>query len=409
MIGPQMNYQNLDNYKRDLQRVYKRIFSGVIKESFLIEMVNRIEKDQRYANIFLSHNDVNYLLSAESVATGNKYDSLALCKMIAMCHYANTVSMTDYERGKCQNDESYKNHLINNVLMMFHLEKITIADFSHSSLESFLPIIYYVSALNNIIGAKYDEVVQNKTKIQGIKNADFNLRMLYKIIIKIKACISLINLGATDELMTIYRTLIELFMTFASLWDQNEEAIKSYEKFDKVSFEMNYGGSMPDDLRLAAKRLHIDPVKYANYGWILNIEDYQKIKNKHKSVGLGTLASILDIKCGYFCPNFGSELYKFYKAGNPQTHGTLLIMNYFQLELHIFQNIAVMIKYICHVLSGHLIGTTFKYGDLDLVDVLSAVLNDSRKVYDWLNSNEKNLEKTNNDYRNRIVCTFRMK
>lgn len=405
-----VNYlENPAVYKRELYRAFKRIFSGAIKESFLIDMVNKVENDPRYGIIFLGTNDPNKLLSLDSVATGNGFNSAGTCKMIVMCHYANTVLLNDYERGKRQENKLYKEKLTDDVMKMFRIEKLATPDFSNSSLESYLPIIFYTAALNNYLGNKYDEFVNQKVVLNTKYNYDFNYRTIYKLIMKIKSCINLADIRATDELMVIYRTLIELFMTFAALWDQNNAVINSFYEFDQAAFDNNYNGTIPEHIKLMAKDIGVNEVKFVNYGWIKNLPEFKTLSNKSRAFSMGGLAKILDTKCGYFCQDFGSELYKFYKACNPQTHGTMLVMNYFQLELHIFQNIAVMLKFICEVMSEHLFNFDFKFGNIDLIDELSIALNDSRKVFDWLNSDQKNLDKTNLDYRDRAICSMRMK
>ena len=198
-------------------------------------------------------------------------------------------------------------------------------------------------------------------------------------------------------------------MTYAALWDGSESVINSFFEYDQAAFDYNYSGTIPDSIKILARDMGADPVKFVNYGWIKNLNEFKDLVNKPRSFNLGGLGKILDKKCGYFCPDFGSELYKFYKTCNPQTHGTMLIMNYLQLELHIFQNIAVMLKFICEIMSEHLFDVDFKYGNIDLIDELNVVLNESRKVYDWLNLDDKNLVKTNLEYRNRAICSMRMK
>lgn len=405
-----VNYlENPAIYKRELYRAFKRIFSGTIKESFLIDMVNKVENDPRYGIIFLGTNDPKKLLSLDSVATGNGFNYSGTCKMIVMCHYANTVSLNDYERGKQQENKLYKEKLTDDVMKMFRIEKLVTPDFSNSSLESYLPIIFYTAALNNYLGNKYDEFANQKVVMNAKYNYDFNCRTIYKLIMKIKSCINLADIRATDELMVIYRSLIELFMTFAALWDQNDAVINSFYEFDQAAFDNNYNGTIPEHIKLMAKDIGVNKIKFVNYGWIKNLPEFKTLSNKSRAFSIGGLAKVLDTKCGYFCQDFGSELYKLYKACNPQTHGTMLVMNYFQLELHIFQNIAVMLKFICEVMSEHLFKFDFKFGNIDLIDELNIALNDSRKVFDWLNSDQKNLDKTNLDYRDRAICSMRMK
>ncbi len=401
--------KNPEQYNRELFRAYKRVFSGVIKETFLIEMINRVEEDPRYRYIFIGTNDLDSLLSLDRMVVGKVINTTSICKMIVMSHYANTVALTDSERGKKQESNLYKNKLVNDVLNMYRIEKLAAPDFSNSSLESFLPLIYYISALCNYCGSKYEEYINKHLTVHSPFNSDFNYRMIYKIIMKIKACINLADIRATDELMVLYRTLIELIMTYAALWDGSEVVINSFYDFDQAAFDYNYNGTIPEKIRLLAKDMGVDPVKFVNYGWIKNLDGFRHLTNKSRSFNLGGLGKILDKKCEYFCENFGSELHKFYKACNPQTHGTMLIMNYLQLELHIFQNIAVMLKFVCEIMSEHLFSFDFKYGNIDLIDELNVALNESGKISDWLKQDDKNLDKTNIEYRKRAVCCMRMK
>ncbi len=402
-------FENSNAYYRELFRSYKRIFSGVIKETFLIEMFKRVESDPRYGLILMQTNDINNLLSLDRIVVGRGFGSTSICKMIVMNHYANTVSLSDSDRGKKQESNQYKEELINELLGMAKIEKIATLDYSNTSLEAYLPLIYYISALCNYCGIKYDEFVNEKKAVRPPFNSDFNYKMLYKLIIKIKACINLADIRAIDELMVVFRTLIELFMIYAALWDESDIAINSFDEFNQASFNNNYNGIIPEHIKIMAKDMGVDSVKFVNYGWIKNLAGFKDLTNKSRSFNLSGLGKILDKKCEYFCQDFGSTMCKLYKACNPQTHGTTLMMNYFQLELHIFQNIAVMLKFICEIMSESLFTFDFKYGDVDLIEYLNAALDESRKVYEWLNSNEKNLYKTNIDYRNRAICVLKMK
>lgn len=240
-------------------------------------------------------------------------------------------------------------------------------------------------------------------------DSGFNYIMLYKLITKIKACINLADIGATDELRAIFRTLIELFMTYASLWDQDETITNSYYEFSNASFNFNSGHSIPDHMKIKANDMKVNNRQFVNYGWIKNLKEFNLLENKTKLFSLGGLAKILDIKYSYFNKTFGSDLYSIYRACNPQTHGTFLLMNYFELELHIFKNIATILKLIAEIMSRHLFDFNFKIGNIDLIDSLNTALEDSLKVYKWLSTNEKNLNKTNLDYKNRAICSSKMK
>ena len=112
-----------DKYQQSLIKVFKKLFSGTIKETFLGEMVNRITNDFRYVAIFLKSNDINKMLSMETIAVGRKFKEITVPKMIVMVHYLNAVSLSDADRGKIQSDETYKKKLTNEVINMLAIEK----------------------------------------------------------------------------------------------------------------------------------------------------------------------------------------------------------------------------------------------------------------------------------------------
>ena len=396
-------------YKKNLFRAYKKVFSGTIKESFLIEMHERIEKNPLYGAILLGKLNPDSIFSIERLVRGESHTSISTCKMIVMQHYMNTVSMTEYERGKTQENNSYKERLTDEVVQMYCLERIAAPNFSNSSLEAFLPIIYYASAVNNFCASKYEEFLSQKIPVKAPYNNDFNLKMLYKLIMKIKACINLADIGATDELIVIFRSLIELFMTFAALWDQESSVINSYYDFEEATFAYNYGKEIPSHIQIMANDIGANLISFVNYGWIKNLKEFSNITNKKKSFSLSGLSKILNIKYSYINEEFGTDLYKFYKGCNPQTHGTTMMMNYFELELHIFSNIAVMLEFISDVMSKGLFDFNFMFGNIDLKQTISDVLQKAQKVYEWLNANDKELRRTNSDYRNRFICSMKLR
>ena len=70
---------------------------------------------------------------------------------------------------------------------------------------------------------------------------------------------------------------------------------------------------------------------------------------------------------------------------------------------------AVMIKFISRIFSENLFNLNLKFQDVDLLNEISKALNDSRKVYDWLCSDQKHLDRTNIEYAKRAVCSMRMR
>lgn len=46
---------------------------------------------------------------------------------------------------------------------------------------------------------------------------------------------------------------------------------------------------------------------------------------------------------------------------------------------------------------------------LDLLGELRTANVESAKIYDWLHKSQENLDKTNESYRNRMICSARLK
>lgn len=401
-----MNYMDPRNFKHEALKAYKHIFSGTIKESFLGSILRMVEEDYRFNNIFLRNFNPEKAFSAEATVLGKNYSSLNVCKMIVMNHYMNTFALSDSERGKIQENREYIKKLVNDVIKMCEIERLAASSFSVSSLESFLPIIYYTTALANYCGNKHSEFFEHNISVSKPYNNKFNSDMLYKILLRIRACSALVDTRASDEMMILFRSLAELFMTYIAIWDKSDSIIENYRKYDRMTFDFNQGGIIPAEIKAISRKKKTDAVKYLNYGWIEELEEYKMIPEKERSYSLGTLAEIVDIKYG---KGFGTTLYKIYKACNPQTHGTVLFMNYFELELHIFQNIAVMLKSVCEIMSEKLFAFEFKTNGIDLIDELNIVLDFSRSSFVILQKDEKILGKTNTDYRSRFICSLRMK
>jgi len=392
-------------FEKELINTYRRIFSGTIKETFLVKMLKRVERDPRYGTIFLNTFNPNEALSTDALVRGENSTTVNICKMIMLNHYINTVCLPDQERGKKQEEESYQEKLTNQVLKMYSIERLADSEFSISSVESYLPLLYYASTLNNYCAYKYNEIIEKGIPVDKRFNDRFAVTMLSKLITRVTSCIKLADLGATDELIIIYRSLIELFMTFAVLFDQDESVINKYYEFDQATFDYNRDATMPDKYKLAAKKARVQPVKYLNYGWVMALSDY----TNEIDLGICGLARIIDKKCDKFYGQFGNMLQTAYRMCNPQTHGTSIWMNNFELELYVFQNIALIIRFYARVMSEVFYRFDLKMNGLDLLEELRCARNESSGIYEWLHKDQVNLEKTNADYKNRMICSARLK
>ena len=404
----QFNPFDLKDYKHKIMEAYRTIFSGTIKESFLISILSTICTDPRYISVLkLELGDKPF--SVYNTICGKNHSEINICKMIVMSHYKNTVLLTEQEKGRLQDSQEYRKKLIDEVFDMLQVEKLATFDFSISSLEAFYPLIYYLSALNNLFANTYDELIAKRIQIKPIYNSDFAIKMLSKIIVKIKSCVLLSDLRATDELSIIFRTLAETFMVYALLYNKDTKIIEKYYKFDRASFDYNYTFIVPEEFKKAAEEKHSKLIDYLNYGWIDELDAFKKLNKSNQKYKLGTIAELLDIENANFMKNFGTGLYGLYKSCNPQVHGTSLSTNYFQTELAIFQNIAVMAKFIHKILSNDLFGFELKIDGFDLNTKLDTAKNESINISNWLLNNQTGLDKTNQDYIKRHYAAIKIK
>lgn len=406
------DYFNPEKYERTLFKVFREIFSGTIKESFLISMFSKVEHNPRYLEILSNKLNGEPLFSIEASIRGRNTAPINICKMIVMCHYMNVVRLSDSERTTLQNSDSYKEQLANEVLDMFAVENLAASNFNKSSIEPYMPLIFYISAINNYCASVHDWATENKVEVSKPYNNEFNMNLLHKIIMKVKSCIVLADLASTDDLIVVFRSFIELLMTYFVLWDQNEEVLKKFELFDSATFQYNAVQTIPDEMKCLMDEFRVEEkhmVKFINYGWLYYLDEYKKVFKGKNSFSLSRLAKILDVKYGHLNETFGSDLYAIYRACNPQTHGTSLTMNYLELELHIFKNIGVAYKYLIEIISKKFFSFKLDFTGIDLLNKLNASLDQAGKVYMWINGKEERLYKTNIDYRNRVLSSIKLR
>ena len=400
-------FEEIKLIRQNLFKVYRYVFSGVIKETFLIDIYNKIEKDPLFSRLLYKSVNENPL-SFQQVVCGKNAASINICKMIVMVHYMNTIGLSDAERGKKQKDIAYINNLVDEVVKMFQVENIATPHFSNASLETFLPIIYYVSALTNICAEYFDSFVNQQNQMNGSYNIKFNHGMLYKLITKFKACISLVDIRATDELVAVFRTLVELFMSFALFWNENDEAIEEYYLLSETTVNFNRGKGIPDEIKKESKNYKGGAVSFINYGWIRKTKYFSSLNKNDQIMNLGTVAKLLDIKYSELSEEYGTALYEIYKTCNPQTHGTVLFFNYLQLELYIFQNISGMLLLVSDIMSKDLFDFELEFNGSDVLNELLKQKDKAREVSERLKENKELLAKTNEDYKARAICSVKM-
>lgn len=383
-----------ENLKKEENQALKKMFGSRIKQSFLIEMKERVERNQEYAMIAPKIYDL-FNFSTEKMLVGTDNPSFDICKHITMIHYVNTVLLNDGERGSLQSDEKYKKKLEEQVLLQIKLRLFGEIDFTKNSIDSFLPLIYITNVLGNYLISSLNNIIKSKSKVNQ-KNYVFKIQILWRIANKIRACCKLIDGRLIEEAYNPLRSMIELVMIFLAI-GQDENRSSEYMKF--VEFQNQYHDTMkiPKELQdkynsRFQKDTKVSIVDYMNFGWLDSIFEFGYIDEKEKKYKIHDVALLLDMV--YKNNKLGSNLYKFYRECNTLSHGVIKGVNIFMSRVTICKEILFVLDLIKPLLK-ELFDLEFVYNNIDFFEYAMKASKEIDKILKALETNPKLNEKLN--------------
>jgi len=372
----------LNEFLKQRENALKRIFNKRIKQSFLIEILHRVEEKW---DIISSYFNMNFDNISMISGTGD-YIHYEICRMIVGIHRSNCIFLKDDERRNKEKDESYKKELVVEVVNNIKLRSFSAVFFRKKSIIqgdefAFFPLIYRLFV---IVVKSLDDLCKDYPTV--------HLQQFFvNIFNKSLAALSLIEDNLLEDAYPICRLIIELYFKLL-LIEVNPELLDAHEKFSDYDFKKScYGIDYPEEFEKSFKERKYkndrSKINFLHYGWLDSLEDYHSVvKNSHYSIT--GIIEYLEIK-NYYQMDF-KWLKALYKMCHSYTHGNVYqsrypLLHYFELGILLFYTLNHTYLILCeHTKANKNVGD---------IDVLALLNNDVLKTIEqYKNSNEENFK-----------------
>lgn len=359
-------YDNL--FKRNNEAL-RNIFKKEIKPNFLIELKSKIIEKLGNELPKLFNLNPNY----DNVISGNQdlFFEFEICKHIVGVHSSYSLFLLDDERIKNEKSDTYKEKIINEVILNLKLRNYGSSYFRNTPITYGERFIYFP--------IPYDLfVISNRMNyILATNKNNFPFLCFYiSISNKSLATLSLLEDNLFSSAYPLCRGIIELYIKLLILSKSNQKTLNEYSNFINYDmyrrehkeypkeFNEKYNNRIKDDCSVN---------DYLNYGWVDYIPNYHTIVTKKQYSFYGLLNYLKTVyKNMDITFNSLSNLYQLcngYTHGNIESGGYPLI-HYFEISM---------------ILSGILINT---------YSGLCKILNQDTKI-----ENIDIIEKTQKDYK----------
>ena len=415
---PPMNPQMLEQMKKESETFIqmakqmekaendslKKLFAGMIKQNFLIEMKDEILHRPEMANLMVTQYDaLNF--SQESLMLGKDNLKFDVCKFITMFHFFNSLTLDDSKRALLHSDKEYRNKLANQVIEAIKLRNVALIYNSKQTIEAYYPLTYAIYSLRNYMFIEFDKKMKNKVFPKG-KNGIFKSQLHYKMLNKIKAILVLIDNGLIEESFNSLRSLIELYMIYLALYDCDASVIERYSKYVEYQFEYQKTNNVPDEIISAVNDLKkkgskISRVDYLNFGWLDSIVEYCYINVDERRYKLVDVAEYLNMKYGKIQKNIGSILYKYFRECSPMSHGFNGFLNFYSSKQAACEKVCYILSFLADDFI-HNYDIALKLNDIDLLKYMNDIYDKQLEYDDIINNDKKLYESLNKLYINKI-------
>lgn len=369
MITDEMIRSQKDAYNKTL----KRMFGNRIKQNFLIEIKDRVQKELgmnlfKYFNISF---DMNNLVSGINDISFE----FEICRMIVGCHRSNTVFLGDSERTSLQQSEEYKRKLIYQVIEETKLRQYAGIFFRKTQLVPgdeflFFPVLYKLFAMST-----------NATSFIDLKSPK---REYYvNIFNKALASMTMIESNFMDSAYPLVRGVIELYIK--SIFTENHLVLNEIEKFTRWELLKTASEKYPEEFMNRYEQRDAQNQKsmvdYLHYGWVDNIESYHEMVNS-KPYSIYGLFDYLKSKSDDDYSFAYMLLQTIYTRCHAFAHGSIgnsgyPLLHYFELTIGLYISVASTYESLCRE-AGH--ETT-----IDGIDVLASAHDDFATMLEQYN------------------------
>lgn len=325
--------------KRWINRNLKPIFSNSIKANFLIEIFWKVfDKINNEIPIYF-----NQQVTIQTVMT-NSYEECAseICKNIVAIHKANMIFIKD--RKTFEEDEKYKNELINDVVLQVKSRNYGAKYFRNKQIVKGDNFIYFPVPYSLFCLCIKGITLLDKTK---------EYKDLYtNIFNKSLSALSLLESNFVDSTYPLCRSVMELCIKLL-VTKNHPECLKEHNDFVWFEIQRNCCGKgfVKEFINKFNNRLNkkdTNKVHYLHFGWVDKINDYtQKIKKPYSIEGLLNFVNV-DINNNGFIEQFKN----FYTMCHVYSHGNVgntkySLLHYFEASIMLYYVIYIAYDLIC--------------------------------------------------------------
>ena len=332
---------------RQNNQALKNLFKNEIKESFLIQVLEKIKKEHPdIANYYRNAFNMNI----ENILQGSDdridYD---ICCHIVGVHKSNILFLRDDEKGNLQNDNNYRQKLADKVYEHIKLRQYGSSFFRNLSFMAGDKFLFFNLGYDLFVTTmKLCEIVDT----EPVKKS--KMHMFYtSIILELISVLTLIENGLLMQAFPQCRNLIELYFKYEVLFD-NQKEIKEYNKFTgyEIDYACNY--EFPKEFldKYDSHKEEVSIFDYLHYGWIDSIFDFNYL-GKDKKYSIPGLYNYIKMK--HKDNNNIDELKELHNRCHMFSHGSTIskafpIQTYFEMMPILFYIIRAVTIDISNIL-----------------------------------------------------------
>lgn len=377
--------QEIEKSTRQLNKELKKLFGGQITQNFMLDIMYKMIK--RYPDLekyIPAPNDMQSILSGRMQ---NLF--YILCEHIIGVHRSKIIFLSDAERSRLEDDNNYKEELMEDVYKELKLRYQTGVFIREGQIvrgDRFIlfPLPYYVT----ILTLKLLEIAP-KTKKMPIVYIDIANKSL--------AILSLLQDNFSDCAYSSCRIIIEDYIR-GTIFHNCREAIVEFYKFSEYELKQSLG--YPFDEEFLAKfenRINKscrNKIEYLHYGWVDVIPGYHKIVEKYP-YSFGSVKKFIVEKFADVDTEQYDLLDYYHSMCNGYAHGSILNSKYPLLHYFEITSILVNVTVNSYFAACNEIGENTSIDGLDIISEIN-------KHYKILKEAEqkKSTENFENYYRN---------
>lgn len=340
---------NFSKFLKENNEALKKIFSGKIKQSFLIKVLSYIQKEIKYYGEIIKYYRFDF--SVETIMKGDTttidYD---ICRHIVGCHRENMIFVPESERAALQNNQQYIDELARAVVNDISLRAYGDVYFRKQPLTAGDELIYFPTMYHLfVVSIRGSQILQNEKYFSPVKP------LFSEIFNKALSSMILIEAGFLDAAYNSCRSAIDNYINLLVLL-KNPTSIEGFSKFLQYDIlKENCGKGYTDEFievfENRKNKIENIMIKFLQYGWVDSIDKYHiLVKNRPYSFGglMIYLKSISDDKA--------REEFDFlennHKKCHAYSHGTTIhsrypLLNYFELSLMLSVTLIHTYKLLC--------------------------------------------------------------